>query len=225
MSPLSQLASWHPRPARLSGTALGARNRPPMPRRRVLVVNPTATQDPGVVGRALESLGCEIDHVGPAEVAVDISPDWPKAEGCALLDHDRMAPGELLPHYDGLVVLGGSFSVRTIGPVEGRAPPAVVADIEGLIRGFHAEGKPVLGLCLGSQLIARAFGADVYKLPADEAHTAFPVPSSKTAAVSKGQEYGFLPQLPTAAAATDAALGPALAISGASLFEEWHEDR
>ena len=37
-----------------------------------------------------------------------------------------------------------------------------------LVRLFTAAEKPVIGICLGSQIIARAFGAKTYDLPASE---------------------------------------------------------
>lgn len=67
--------------------------------------------------------------------------------------------GDALPEspdtYDGLIILGGPQSV---------ADPAfdpVFEPMAALVRAFHAEGKPVMGLCLGSQLVARAFGQKV----------------------------------------------------------------
>lgn len=192
---------------------------------RILVVNPTATQSLGTVGSALTALGCQIDQVASADVEALIDaagPDGGKADGVALLDHSAMAPGVLLPLYDGLVVLGGGFSVRSVGPTEGRAPPAVIAEIEELVLSFHSQSKPVLGICLGSQLIARAFGADVFKLPADEEHTAYPAPGQERA--PRGQEFGFLPVEVTAEGRKDSVVGPALENSGATIFEEWHED-
>ncbi len=58
--------------------------------------------------------------------------------------------------FDGLVVLGGPMHA---GDDEGY--PAFPAMLE-LIRGFHRQARPVLGVCLGAQLIARAFGGGVW---------------------------------------------------------------
>src|SRR5688500_4018507 len=41
-----------------------------------------------------------------------------------------------------------------------------------LLRGFHEQAKPMLGLCLGSQLLARAFGEKVRR--SDEFEVGYP---------------------------------------------------
>jgi len=61
---------------------------------------------------------------------------------------------------DLLVVLGGP-----IGVYEEHDYPFLTPEIAAIKKRLEA-GKPTLGLCLGSQLIARALGADVY--PASE---------------------------------------------------------
>ncbi len=72
----------------------------------------------------------------------------------------RPHEGEPLPAdsegYDGLVILGGP---QHAGDEAGF--PAFAAMLP-LIRRFHEEAKPVMGICLGAQLIARAFGRRVY---------------------------------------------------------------
>ncbi len=62
-----------------------------------------------------------------------------------------------LRNYDGLVVLGGPMSVD-----ETDEYPYLVAETEA-IREFIDMDFPVLGICLGSQLIAKALGSRVYK--------------------------------------------------------------
>jgi len=58
---------------------------------------------------------------------------------------------------DLLIVLGGP-----IGVYETRAYPFLAGEIATIERRLRA-GRPILGICLGSQLMARALGARVYK--------------------------------------------------------------
>lgn len=65
---------------------------------------------------------------------------------------------DMLPDGDfsGLTILGGHMNAH-----EDDKYPHLKQVVE-LIHQFHAENKPIMGVCLGSQLIARAFGSQVY---------------------------------------------------------------
>lgn len=63
---------------------------------------------------------------------------------------------------DLLVVLGGP-----IGAYDEKIYPFLGDELE-LINKFLLAGKPMLGICLGAQLIARALGANVYPLGVKE---------------------------------------------------------
>ena len=73
----------------------------------------------------------------------------------------RIFDGEKVParieKADGLIVLGGP-----VGVYEAATYPYLSDEIE-LIKDALNENKPVLGICLGSQLLAAALGAKVYK--------------------------------------------------------------
>jgi GMP synthase-like glutamine amidotransferase len=72
----------------------------------------------------------------------------------ALYDHD---PLPSLADFDELIIMGGSMSIHDEAEF-----PWLVAE-KKLIGAAIGEGKKVLGICLGAQLIAAACGANVYK--------------------------------------------------------------
>jgi len=78
---------------------------------------------------------------------------------------------------DGIVILGGPMHAG-----DDVGYPAFGA-LLALIRRCHAQGVPLFGICLGAQLIARAFGKTVYPFG--------------------GVEVGYLPVELTPAAASD----------------------
>jgi GMP synthase (glutamine-hydrolysing) len=59
--------------------------------------------------------------------------------------------------YDGALVLGGAMDA-----FDDENYPQFWPMIR-LLRGFHAAGKPILGVCLGAQLVARVFDKPVYR--------------------------------------------------------------
>jgi len=64
----------------------------------------------------------------------------------------------LIPHADLLIVLGGP-----VGVYDEPVYPFLENEL-AIVRQRLDSGKPLLGICLGAQLIARALGANVYPL-------------------------------------------------------------
>lgn len=86
---------------------------------------------------------------------------WLQARGATLVPTALYA-GQALPDPrdpDGLIIMGGPMSVND----EDRHP--WLAAEKRLAAAVAAAGKPVLGICLGAQIIAAAFGARVFANP------------------------------------------------------------
>lgn len=107
--------------------------------------------------------------------------------------------GEPLPEdpdgYDGLIMLGGAQSA--LADDDYPYLPALTK----LTRAFGDSGRAVLGICLGSQIIARAYGGrNVLNQP---------------------MEFGYLPVTPLAPAADDPVLS---ALTAPTPIFHWHQD-
>lgn len=141
---------------------------------QVLVVEHHSRPSVGIVGETLHDLGVTIDTVWGGR-------------------------GDVLPSshrdHDAIVVLGGSMTA-----LDDETCPYFPSLIR-LLRQFAEADKPVLGICLGAQLVARAFEAELR--------------------LGGELEFGFHDVMPTSAAAED----PVLCHLDASLpLFQWHTD-
>jgi GMP synthase (glutamine-hydrolysing) len=101
---------------------------------KVLVIRNDAEEGSGQLGSLLSSRGfTQLELLG-----------WEA-------DYGLLSPGE----FSGLVVLGGAQ-----GAYETETDPYLADEIK-LIGEFVAEDLPVIGLCLGAQLLATALGGEV----------------------------------------------------------------
>lgn len=100
---------------------------------KILVIQNSVRDPIGILGDHLVKLGAELSTWLPEE--------------------QIMPPDE---NFAGLIILGGHMNAH-----EDDKYPHLKRVVE-LIHQFHAENKPIMGVCLGAQLIARAFGSQVY---------------------------------------------------------------
>jgi GMP synthase (glutamine-hydrolysing) len=141
---------------------------------RILVVQNSRTAPIGLLGDYLAEFGADLVTVTPPE-------------GDAL-------PGDAAG-FDGAVVLGGPQSAAD------DATSPYIPRLLDLMRGFADADKPILGICLGAQLLARAHGERVYK------HSLM--------------ERGFKPVETTAAGAEDPVMG---SFGPVRHIMQWHYD-
>jgi len=143
-----------------------------VPGPRVLVIEHEADCPPALFGSWLEDAGC----------AVTV---------CRPYVGDGLPP---LEEYDALLVLGG--------PMAATDPHPWLAPLRELITDAAATGVPTLGICLGHQVCAVAFGGTVEPNP-------------------RGQQLGLLDVGWTDGAADDLLLGP---LTTPRRAVQWNDD-
>ena len=118
---------------------------------KFLVIVPELAAPPALIGEALYDAGFAYDAVYPADRFASHAPlSYPGLPS---------EPGD----YRGLIVMGGPMSAHDT------AEHAFLMESMALIRGFAVAERPVLGVCLGAQVIARAYGGEVFRLGGLEA--------------------------------------------------------
>lgn len=141
---------------------------------RILVFQHHPASPAGLVGERMAARGAEITTLDA--------------------EHGIAMPADAASH-DGLLILGGAMNAYA----DDACPhfPALLA----LARAYAAGRKPVLGICLGGQLLARAWGAQVH--------------------IGAAPEFGVATLAPTQEAATDPLLAGATPPIPAM---QWHDD-
>ncbi len=99
----------------------------------VLVIQNTVLDPTGILGEELTNCGAQLATWLPEQ-------------------HPQPPVGD----YAGLIIMGGPM-----GAYDDEQFPHLRQTVD-LIQQFHQADKPILGVCLGAQLIARAFGSQVY---------------------------------------------------------------
>jgi GMP synthase-like glutamine amidotransferase len=106
--------------------------------------------------RVLAFRHASLEHLGRIEPEL-------ANRGIAIDYADLYRPGAAAPdpaRYDGLIFMGGAMSVNDGLPYLEQEARWIAEAVEA--------GRPVLGVCLGAQLIAKALGARVYPNPVKE---------------------------------------------------------
>ena len=109
---------------------------------RVLAIAHEADAGPGVFAGAIADAGAELD-----EWLLPAAPEEPPGDPAS---------------YDAVMVLGGSMHAD-----QGAAHPWLAME-KAMLRDLLGRGTPLLGVCLGSQLLAEAAGAPAERAPEPE---------------------------------------------------------
>lgn len=107
---------------------------------RIVILQHNDHQHAGRLGRVLRDLGYRLD--------------------VRRADLDASSVPTDIDDLHGLVVLGGKQNVDESHPF--------IAPEQALVRAMHGAGRPVVGICLGSQIITTALGGQVTRMPSPE---------------------------------------------------------
>jgi len=111
-----------------------------------LIIVPEIDAPPALIGQALLEAGHSYDAIYPTERFASQAPlSYPGLPS---------GPGD----YAGLIVMGGPMSAHDT------AEHAFLMELMALIRGFGVAKRPVLGVCLGAQVIAKAYDGEVFRM-------------------------------------------------------------
>lgn len=121
---------------------------------QILFLMNHAGAPPGILLRITRDIGARSSIFLPLH-ELSFDPDVP----ARLPDDSGGCTEEFTRDFDGLVILGGAIGVNDTD----RYP--YIQAICRLIRAFGQTSRPVLGVCLGAQMIASAYGARVFPSP------------------------------------------------------------
>ncbi len=108
--------------------------------KKICVFIHIAHEGPGTLGDHWQQLGYQVDML-------------------PVYQNTKFINDSLIQKYDGFVIMGGPMSANDAATLD------FIAQELAFIPKIIASGKPLLGICLGSQLIAKALGAKVYVHP------------------------------------------------------------
>lgn len=99
-------------------------------------------------------------HIEPTAIIGELIAEAGHTVDIVRIDKDEPVPA-ILEGYDGMVMMGGPMSANDIHL------PYITDEITLLKQAIEAD-FPVLGLCLGAQLLAKAAGAEIIPSPIRE---------------------------------------------------------
>ena len=103
--------------------------------KKILVLQHIAVETPGIILDLMKIKKFEYDCINIREKSNEYNPT----------------------NYDALIIMGGPMSVN-----DKEKYPFIKKEIE-LVKIYIENNKPILGICLGSQIIASALGSKIYK--------------------------------------------------------------
>ena len=103
--------------------------------KKILVLQHIEVETPGIILDLMKTKKLKYDCINISEKSNEYNPT----------------------NYDALIIMGGPMSVN-----DKEKYSFIKKEIE-LVKNYIKNNKPILGICLGSQIIASALGSKIYK--------------------------------------------------------------